>query len=228
MPKSITLYHGSDHIIPQPSLGKGKITNDYGQGFYCTAYYPLACEWAAKNDNTSSYVNEYQLDLTDLKVLDLSAPSYNTLHWITLLLENRSFPATSPLSLQAKEYLMEHFHLDVSKYDVIRGYRADDSYFSFAKDFINNTISVQHLAHAMKLGKLGIQYMLRTDKAFSHLQYVGTQEVDTITYHAKYLQRDLKARNDYNNSRTGMILHPDELYILDIIRGGVNDGDPRL
>ena len=116
----------------------------------------------------------------------------------------------------------------MSKYDVIRGYRADDSYFSFAKDFISNAISVQHLAHSMKLGKLGIQYMLRTDKAFSHLQYIGTQEVDTITYHAKYLQRDLKARNDYNNSRTGMILHPDELYILDIIRGGINDGDPRL
>ena len=228
MSKSITLYHGSDHIISQPTLDKGKITNDYGQGFYCTAHHSLACEWAAKDDHSPSYVNEYQLDLTGLRILDLSNSDYHILHWITLLLEHRTFPATSPLALQAKTYLMEHFHLDVSAYDVIRGYRADDSYFSFAKDFLNNTISVQHLAHAMKLGKLGIQYMLRTDKAFAHLQYADAQEIDTVTYHAKYLQRDLKARNDYYNNRSGMALHPDELYILDIIRGGISDGDPRL
>ncbi len=228
MSKLITLYHGSDHVISHPTLGKGKITNDYGQGFYCTTHYPLTCEWAAKDNRSPSHVNEYQLDLTGLRVLDLSGADYRILHWITLLLEHRTFPVTSPLGLQAKKYLMEHFHLDVSAYDVIRGYRADDSYFSFAKDFLNNTISVQHLAHAMKLGKLGIQTMLRTDKAFAQLQYVGTQEVDTVTYHAKYLQRDLKARNDYYNSRSGMTLHPDELYILDIIRGGINDGDPRL
>ena len=228
MSKTITLYHGSDQILPQPTFSKGKVTNDYGQGFYCTAHYDLACEWAAKNDRSHSYTNEYELDLSGLKILDLSSPDYNILHWITLLLQNRTFPITSPLGLQAKQYLTEHFSLDVSAYDVIRGYRADDSYFSFAKDFVNNAISVQHLARAMKLGKLGIQYMLRTEQAFAHLRYVGTQEVDTAVYHAKYLHRDLKARTQYLDSRSQLAVHPDQLYILDIIRGGIKNGDPRL
>ena len=52
----------------------------------------------------------------------------------------------------------------MGEYDVIIGYRADDSYFSFAKDFINNTISVEQLAEAMRLGELGIQIVLKSER----------------------------------------------------------------
>ena len=93
---------------------------------------------------------------------------------------------------------------------------------------MNNTISVQQLAKAMKLGKLGIQYMLRTEEAFANLSYVGAQEVDSTIYHAKYLKRDLKARNEYTKSKVNLTIDSNELYVLDIIRGGVKNGDPRL
>lgn len=158
MPKRIQLYHGSDKIVERPELDKGSAKNDYGQGFYCTMHYELACEWASKNEAVNGYANEYELDLSGLKVLDLSDPAYNILNWITLLIQNRTFTSTTPISKQAQAYLIENFSSDVSDYDLIKGYRADDSYFSFAKDFVNNTISVQQLAKAMKLGKLGIQY----------------------------------------------------------------------
>ena len=228
MGKQIKLYHGSDKIVEHPALGKGSAKNDYGQGFYCTAHFELACEWASKNEAANGYANEYVLDLSDLKVLDLSDPAYNILNWITLLIQNRTFTSTSPISEQAKKYLIENFSIDVSGYDVIKGYRADDSYFSFARDFVNNTISVQQLAKAMKLGKLGIQYMLRTEEAFANLSYVGAQEVDSTIYHAKYLKRDLKARNEYTKSKVNLTIDSNELYVLDIIRGGVKNGDPRL
>ena len=32
----IVLYHGSNERIENPLFGKGKVYNDYGQGFYCT------------------------------------------------------------------------------------------------------------------------------------------------------------------------------------------------
>ena len=163
-----------------------------------------------------------------MKVLDLSDPAYNILNWITLLIQNRTFASTAPISEQATQYLLANFNVDVSGYDVIKGYRADDSYFSFARDFINNTISVQQLAKAMKLGKLGIQYMLRTEKAFANLTYVGAQEVDSTVYHAKYLKRDLKAKSDYKKSKVNLAIDSNELYVLDIIRGGIKNGDPRL
>lgn len=228
MKKQITLFHGSDKIIEKPQLGKGKLQNDYGQGFYCTANFELACEWASKTKDVNGYANEYCLNLSELRVLDLSDPAYNILHWITILLQNRTFAATSSIGEQAKQYLVENFNIDVSDYDVIKGYRADDSYFSFARDFVNNTISVQKLKKAMRLGKLGIQYMLRTEKAFNNLSYVSAQEVDAAIYHAKYLQRDLKAKNDYKKARSNEVLNPEELYVVDIIRGGVKNGDPRL
>ena len=228
MPKRIKLYHGSDKIVEHPELGKGSARNDYGQGFYCTMHYELACEWASKNEAVNGYANEYELDLSSLKVLDLSDPAYNILNWITLLIQNRTFTSTAPISKQAQAYLIENFSIDVSDYDVVKGYRADDSYFSFAKDFVNNTISVQQLAKAMKLGKLGIQYMLRTEKAFANLTYVGAQEVDWTIYHAKYLKRDFKARSDYSKSRADLTIDSNELYVLDMIRGGIKHGDPRL
>lgn len=228
MAKQIKLYHGSDKIVERPELGKGSTKNDYGQGFYCTAHFELACEWASKNEAVNGYANEYVLNLSDLKVLDLSGPAYNILNWITLLIQNRTFASTAPISEQAKQYLLTNFNVDVSGYDVIKGYRADDSYFSFARDFINNTISVQQLARAMKLGKLGIQYMLRTEKAFANLTYVGAKEVDSTVYHAKYLKRDLKAKSDYKKSKVNLAIDSNELYVLDIIRGGIKNGDPRL
>lgn len=228
MEKQIKLYHGSDKIVECPELGKGSAKNDYGQGFYCTAHFELACEWASKYEAVNGYANEYVLDLSDLKVLDLSDPAYNILNWITLLIQNRTFETTAPISGQAKQYLLENFNVDVSDYDVIKGYRADDSYFSFARDFVNNAISVQQLAKAMKLGKLGIQYMLRTEKTFANLTYVGAQEVDAKVYHAKYRNRDMKAKRDYKKSKVDLAIGSNELYVLDIIRGGIKNGDPRL
>ena len=42
----MTIYHGSTEIVNSPLYGKGKVYNDYGQGFYCTEEIELAKEWA--------------------------------------------------------------------------------------------------------------------------------------------------------------------------------------
>ena len=49
---------------------------------------------------------------------------------------------------------MDNFLPDYKSYDIIKGYRADDSYFSYARDFISNTLSLEDLKQAMMLGKL--------------------------------------------------------------------------
>ena len=56
---------------------------------------------------------------SDLKVLDLS--KYGILYWMTILLKNRAFTLTTPISIQGKVYLMENFDIDVSGYDIIKG-----------------------------------------------------------------------------------------------------------
>lgn len=84
-----------------------------------------------------------------MTILDLNAPGYTMLQWLTILLENREFDTSAPLAAEAKEYLMNTFHLDYKSADIIIGYRADDSYFSFASDFINGAISYRQLCNAM-------------------------------------------------------------------------------
>ena len=137
----LKLYHGSANIIEKPELGLGNAKNDYGLGFYCTEHIELAKEWACA-ENRDGFANEYELEMDGLTVLNLSEAEYHILNWLAILLENRTFVIERGLPSAAKEYILSEFLPDYKRADVIRGYRADDSYFSFASAFLNNTISL--------------------------------------------------------------------------------------
>jgi len=187
------LYHGSENIIETPILGAGKKNNDYGQGFYCSKELELAREWAC-TENVSAYVNRYELDTTNLNVLYLSDEKYSVLHWLAILVNYRRVRVTTPVMKRAIEWLIEHYFIDMDGYDLIVGYRADDSYFSFARAFINNQISLGQLSYAMKLGELGMQYVLKSEKAFEKVSYIGFETVDKTIYYARRRRRDEEAR----------------------------------
>ena len=176
----ITLYHGSPERVEQPLLAKGKLTNDYGQGFYCTENLELAKEWASAGNN-NGVANCYELDTDGLEILNLSAPQYNILHWLALLMKYRTIRLSTPIMKQAHFFLMEHYLLDINQYDVIIGYRADDSYFSFARAFVSNEISLHQLSRAMKLGELGEQFVLKSQKAFDKIRFVSGIEPVSFT-----------------------------------------------
>lgn len=221
------VYHGSKDIIEKPEFGKGNVRNDYGLGFYCTENIELAKEWACSNNETNGYANKYELDLNEYNVLDLRKNEYSILNWIAILLKFRTFDVNSPLSLQAKEYILNNFYIDVENYDIIVGYRADDSYFSFAKDFVNNAISVEQLAKAMQLGELGIQIVLKSQKAFDKIKFVNYEVVECDEYYVKRVSRDHKARTAYSDSRKQNNIS-DDLFVVDIIRQGIKNGDDIL
>ncbi len=220
------LYHGSDHIIERPEYGKGMRTNDYGKGFYCTENLELAKEWACAKQ-TDGYANIYELDMEGLEVLNLNAPPYHILNWLALLAENRTYWQNGSIAQEAKQYLKEQFLIDISGYDVLIGYRADDSYFSFAQDFVSGAISLQKLSTAMRLGKLGEQVVLKSCSAFDRIHYVGNEPVDAGEYYQRKMQREKEARREYRSTkkRTSYL---DELFIIDIMREGMQNDDPRL
>lgn len=220
------LYHGSVSIIEQPTFGKGKRHNDYGLGFYCTQSLDLAKEWAVE-ESRDGYANKYSLDLQGLTMLDLSQKGFTVLHWITLLLQNRVFTLKNDIIKAGKKYLIEHFSLPVKEYDIIKGYRADDSYFAYAESFLNNTISVQRLSETLKLGNLGEQVVLISQNSFGKLKFLGYEAADAATYYSLRKARNEQARMEFLSNRRG-ILSPDDLYLNDIIRGGIEPDDPRL
>ncbi|MDD6617106.1 MAG: DUF3990 domain-containing protein [Clostridiales bacterium] len=224
MDKRITIYHGSEKIVEQPIFGEGKKNNDFGLGFYCTLSEELAKEWAVSSLR-DGFANRYTLDSEYLNILNLNSPEYTILNWIAVLVEHRLFSIKTPVARRAKRYLIENFSINVNAYDLIIGYRADDSYFDYAESFLNNGISVEQLARAMQLGKLGEQIVLKSKFAFSNLKYEGFDIAEKNQY---YVLR--KARDDEANQLYFEILEEesDGLYIQDIIRGGIQNDDPRI
>ena len=218
------IYHGSDHIIEHPSYHGGKRHNDYGFGFYCTEIPDMAREWASASDR-NGYMNAYEIDDSELTILDLN--DYPILVWLAVLLENREFIPSSPLAREAKEYLIRTFSINYEEYDLIRGYRADDSYFSFAQDFINGTISVEQLSNAMRLGSLGNQLVLKSERSYRSIEYTGAEEVDSTIWFPKRSARDDKARSDYHSiDKAGYIRGA--VYITKILDEEMKPDDPRL
>lgn len=221
-----TLYHGSSKIIEKPIYGQGKIYNDYGLGFYCTDHLSMAKEWGVSKDQ-NGYANIYKIDCTDLDILDLNDPKYCILHWLNILLQNREFDSPAPLAQEAKEYLLENFRVDYEQRDAIIGYRADDSYFSFAQDFINGTISYRQLNNAMHLGKLGQQFVLKSKLAFERIQFQGYEEAAYEEWYTQKMLRDKAARRQYFDTERNMRQRGD-LYIMQIMDEEMKPNDPRL
>lgn len=221
-----TIYHGSKDIIKKPVFGKGKTYNDYGLGFYCTESLELAKEWGIEL-NRNGYANIYEIDESKLSVLDLNSNDYCILHWLAVLLENREFDIPSPLALEAKEYILNNFSVDYKKYDVIIGYRADDSYFSFAQDFLNGTISYRQLNNAMHLGNLGQQFVLKSKKAFDEIKYVGNEIALCDEWYSKKENRDKSARRDYFDTEKNKRQRGDT-YITQIMDEEMRADDLRL
>lgn len=209
------LYHGSDHVIKRPEFGAGKKHNDYGRGFYCTENIELAKEWAVSED-ADGYVNKYSIDTSRLSILDINSEQYTMLHWLGILLKNRIFTLSTPLEREAKKYILDNFNISLDGIDIVKGYRADDSYFSYARDFISGVISYEQFSKALKLGKLGEQYCLISQKAFTEIEYVGNEYVDSEEWYPRKMLRDMYARQGYRNMENEEY-RKGELYITKII-----------
>ena len=224
MDRIITIYHGSKQVVETPEFGKGKKNNDFGFGFYCTESDELAKEWAVSSLR-NGFSNRYTIDTEYLKVLNLNSPEYTILNWIAVLVEHRLFAIKTPVANRAKQYLIDNFGINVNAYDLITGYRADDSYFDYAEAFLNNGITVEQLARAMQLGKLGEQIVIKSKFAFSKIKFEGFDVAEKDTY---YVLR--KARDDEANQLYLEMLEEegDGLYIQDIMRGGITNDDPRI
>ena len=156
----------------------------------------MACEWAV-DYRRDGYVNYYDLECEGLKVLNLNTEGFTILHWLTILLENRTFTVDLPLAREGKRYLLENFHTETQGYDIIRGYRADDSYFSFAQDFLSGTVSVRQLSKAMYLGELGEQVVLKSPEAFERIKHKGSEYVPAAEWYGRKAARDHAARKAY-------------------------------
>ena len=204
----LVLYHGSPDEFVVPTYGKGDDKHDYGRGFYLTESMELSKEWAVcRPDDKNGWVHKFELDTAGLKILDFQ--KYNLLSWLAELMKHRDASDSRRYHMLAEKFI-DKYGIDTCDYDVIKGWRADASYFYIAKEFVRDNIDIDILEELLSLGGLGIQYCIKSETAFSKLIEIkeGLIPVDYSEFNAKYNARDVESRkkmHDLVNSEANKV-----------------------
>jgi hypothetical protein len=219
------LYHGAPRIVTKPVWGEGFIFNDFGQGFYCSLEKEVTKEWACQN-KTHGFVSEFDIEIKGevINFLDLNNGDYNILYWMAIVLENRQFRINGEDAIRARKYILDNFYVDYWKCDIVKGFRADDSYFAITNAFLNNEISIDNFYKAMRLGKNGLQVVLRTKKAYELMEFCKATFANKEIYYPKKLARDMKFRNSFMEE-IAKETDIENFYINDICEAGWVDDD---
>lgn len=138
-------------------------------------------------------MHKYELEIDGLKILDFQ--SENILSWLAELMKHREVADSKRYRMLSKKFI-EKYGIETKEYDVIKGWRANASYFYIAKAFVRDEIDVEILEELLLLGDLGIQYCIKSKLAYSQLYEVG-EELSTVEFEAfneKYNKRDITAR----------------------------------
>lgn len=195
----IVLYHGSPNKKITPTFGCGEEKHDYGKGFYLTEDRELAKEWAVCRPNErNGWLHQYELEMDDLKVLDFG--KLGILSWLAELMKHRDASDSKRYRVLAKKFVQK-YGLDTVDFDVIKGWRADASYFFIAKEFVRDNVDIDILERLLRLGDLGIQYCIKSEKAYSKLKEIPDSllSVSYDEFNKKYNQRDIEARTNMRN-----------------------------
>ena len=207
------LYHGSNKEIVTPLYGKGRNDCDYGSGFYLCPEKDVASLWASQNED-GGYINSYKLNIDKLKILNLGHINKEyILTWITILCRFRLDNETRATAQEEISILTSHFDINLDEYDVIIGFRADDSFFDYARAFLTNQLPIELLSDAMKAGNLGIQYALKSRRAFEEIKFIDSER---IAHDNRYKEIEETANREYEQLLLKRNIN--QTYLRDILR----------
>lgn len=178
-----------------------------------------AKSWACRNDSLG-IVNQYRMsdsEFQKMKVLDLTDKShYSVLHWIAILMHFRTLDSSFKRNNRLVLEWLEKYYIDVDEYDVVIGFRADDTYFRFPIRFISNDLAFEDLENVFLSGNLGIQYAFMSSKAVEALRFEKAIECED-SFLGHYYHSITKASRDFDEI-LNQPRDPGKTYILDLMR----------
>ena len=155
----------------------------------------LAKEYSAANpSNTNAHVRKYELDLSDLKVLDFT--EHSVLSWLAELMKHREIDDSKRYKVLSKEFINK-YGINTEPYDIIKGW-IPNKYLT--KEFVRDNLDLDTLNKLISSNILGIQYHLNSQKAFDNLIEKEVIPVDFNVFNDKYNARDLNIRRFINSN----------------------------
>lgn len=157
------LYHGSDILVTNPEIEKGRPYKDFGKGFYLSdnlqQAHNMASQTAALSLNAVPVVSTYEFResaMTD-GTLDVKCFDTYTEEWAEFVLHNRDRKTPQP------------FH----HYDIVYGPIADDSVVRQMRRFELGDITMEELMRELRYPKgITFQYFFGSDKALQTLTFI--------------------------------------------------------
>lgn len=213
------IYHGSKRIIKSPTQKGSHPANDYGPAFYLTKDLEAAKSWACRHDAVG-IVNKYFVDdrlLSSFKILDLTNKNkYSVLNWLAILMHFRTLDSSFVRNNKIVLDWLEKYYIDVDKFDVVVGFRADDSYFRFPIRFISNDLAFEDLEEVFLSGNLGVQYAFISKDAIRSLKFEKAIDCEeSFIGHYYSLIKEASKTFDVLINRPR---DPRKTYILDLMR----------
>lgn len=155
------LYHGSNMTVSTPKLVPQNRYLDFGFGFYTTTNKEQAISFADKvtkrRKDGSKTVSIYKLDekiaFSECSVLRFDSPNES---WLDFVSDNRAGNYTG------------------SVYDFIYGPVANDDVYRTFTLYTAGIFTKEQTLEQLKIKKLYNQLVLTTEKALSHLRFIGT------------------------------------------------------
>lgn len=151
----MTVYHGSNIVVENPKLIKGKFTKDFGVGFYCTIIREQAERWARRSQ--TPVINTYEVNLRKMEKLKVKDFKDMTDEWLDFIVSSR---------LGEKH-----------DYDVVIGAMANDQIYNYVQQFIEGNLTREMFWALAKFKYPTHQIAFCTEKALECLIFNESEEI---------------------------------------------------
>ena len=152
------LFHGSKNGLTEITISGSRPNCDFGEGFYLGETYSQALAFVCENEKSSVYSFRFIPSGLKTKRFDCS------LEWMFAICYYRG-----TLGKYGQSSLVKQIVTEVGKADVIVAPIADNKMFYIMSQFAEGEINADAALHSLSASKLGLQYVIKTEKALKRL-----------------------------------------------------------
>lgn len=157
--KNIILFHGSRNGLNIVDTNGSRNNCDFGNGFYLGENYSNALAFVHESNNSSIY--SFEINIDDLKVYKFEC----SLDWMLAICYFRGTLEKYKDSKKIKSIIES-----IMNVDLIIAPIADNRMFHIMNQFAEGDINANVALHSLSASHLGLQYVLKTDKAINKLK----------------------------------------------------------